>query len=148
MRKSFFTLFFAFFLLLGVQTNAQSAGYSMGMIMDDVIIAVKVDDAAFSYGEYEEWSANLGQLLAEEGIPVFYHQDLGDADALRAALPGLYDSFQVIFIELSKGPAPVPSAYQNIWISFSYENWGMYIASVGINEQLTELAEELALFLF
>ena len=142
MKKPLITFFFALFLLIGVHSNAHSAGYSMAMIMDDLIVVAKIDDSAFSYAEYEQWSAVLGQLLAEEGVPVFYHQDLGDADALRAAMPAFFDSFMVIFLELTKGPAPAQYASQNIWISLSLENMGMYLASIGVNEQLVDMLDD------
>lgn len=149
MKKLLVIPAFMFFLFVSLQGIAGAGGYSLGLAMDDgsegVIVLAKFRSQDFLKSEVDSWAAQLSQALQMFGyasnIMIFNNDQLGDPDELRASLDSLYGYYQTVFMEFSKGPAPVPSAQgQNIWVDLSYENMGgMYVGSLGFQEGLSQL---------
>ena len=145
MKKLILLSTLAFLLFAPLSSMARAGGYSMAFLMDDgsegVIVLAKFRSQDFFKSEVNSWATQLSQALQGFGYGsnawVFNHDQLGDPDALRSVLGPLYNYYQTIFMEVSKGPARVAGAIsQNIWVDLSYENMrGMYIGSLGFQEE-------------
>lgn len=143
MKKLLLIPAFIICIMLGGQSLAQGSGYSMAVLMDDVVVLAKFDSSSFSRAEANSLSQMVAELLTSN-VPdahVFLHHQLDDPDpdALRSALkhPGYWDLWEIFFLDITK--AANPAGAQNIWIDIWYENQGMYIATLGVPEVFLEM---------
>ena len=139
MKKLLLIPAFIICIMLGGQSLAQGSGYSMAVLMDDVVVLAKFDSSSFSRAEANSLSQMVAELLTLN-VPdaqVFLHLD--DPDALRSALqhPAIWDLWEIFFLDITK--AANPAGAQNIWIDIWYENQGMYIATLGVPEEFLEM---------
>lgn len=148
MKKMLLVPAFIICLLLGVQSHAQGSGFSMAVLMDDVIVLAKFDSASFTMAEADSLSQMVAELLTANvtDAHVFFHHDLGNPDALRAVLqdPAFFNLFQIFFLDVSK--AANPAGAQNIWIDLWYENEGLYLATLGFPEEFIHTLPDVDLF--
>lgn len=136
-----------FLLLLGIQSQALSSGYSMTVLamdeMADAVVVMKFDSATFTQAQVNEFTQAAKEFAAAQpDIHVFSHQELGDPDALRVFLSDYYDFFEIVFVNIGAGPSRMPGLGPNIWIDVTYDNLGMYVASLGFPEEFMDMIDE------
>jgi hypothetical protein len=154
MKKLFLIPALFLCLCIGLPSMAGASGYSMaiGVLDDDgtgALILCKFRNNDFLQSEVDSLANQLSQAVQAYGygnnVLIFNHALLGDPDALRSALSPLYKYYETMFLEISKGPAPVASAMSpnNIWIDISYENIGqMYVGTFGFQEWILQMEIE------
>ncbi len=148
MKKLFLIPALFLCLCFGLASLASASGYSMAILAADenmgAIVLCKFQSNDFLQSEVDTLAAQLSQAVQGYGYGnqawVFNHAQLGDPDALRAALGPLYQYYETIFLEISKGSAPVAGAKSNnVWIDMSYENMGqMYVGTFGFQEWISQ----------
>ncbi len=142
-------VFFLCLSMTGMTSMAGASGTSMAVLVDDGgtggIFLAKFRSGDFLSSEVDDMADQLSQAIQAYGYGsnawVFNHSQLGDPDSLRNNLTQFYNAYEVIFLEFSKGAAPVASAQKdNIWMDMSYDNWGKtYIGTFGFQEWLTQM---------
>ena len=140
------------FCLWGILPNlagASGTGVLVFAADDDTgaIVLAKFQNPDFLPSEVDALANQLDLALQSFGIgpeeaSVFNLQEFGiDPDSIRPQLQPLTSDFQILFLEISKGPAPVASAIgNNIWVDMYYENLGAYVGSLGFQEALTQMS--------
>lgn len=141
MKKLFLIPALFLCLCVGLPGLAGASGYSMAVISQDynVVVLAKFSDTDFSEMQAKTYSQFLGGMISSYIDNAVFLDNPGDPDDLRTALQDFTNTWEIIFVQISKGESPVPAQGPNIWLDIWYDNDDMYVASFGFSEIFAQM---------